>query len=650
MDWNANYEDMSVNEREDGTFYINWCDDDPEAEGLLIELNEGLIEALAEEFGRPEIPEDNLIDELTFALIKASKSFSPDWGETFDDYKESFMREHIRSYVEDYMFVHETASAAKAERRPRAIAGKGNPFEREPCETDPSEEDQTEGEDRFIENEKTLSNGIFAFFAGCSIEDEFDDFISAELVHMKNAKDHSSEGIECAKNFLLLMYYGYDFDKYATGGNRDKAGSPAETAEDFLDSTLKNLEEKFRAEGLEDFAAFKRKKRLWPFLRKSLMTAYMGEAAQIIAEYILECLNDLMDIGTDEYLMYDAVSEDIICFVSRPASKILQLRINAVLKSDGLEMQNIKDFLRRYKSPKAIVDYLDSEIAGQYDAKWAVAITFYRHLVRVRSGKKQRPSDRSLLLCGPSGTAKTALFKALKRISPVNIATLPCTELSPSGYKGGDIGEILNDLLKGKHDLVLFDEVDKICTKGTDAEYWQAIQAVLLKPLDGDPVISGKNKSVDTQDLLLCFAGAFNGFDNTSERRVVGFGQQSVIDRGQDASKKFDYVDRLNELGMKDELIGRMHMIERTWEYSVEDYISIAELKLGKWCCDQYETYGCRVAFSDEAIRIAAVLEVNRKSRLGARGLVSRMTSIAEYKMYRDGLQDEVVITAEDVA
>ena len=625
MTWDNICENMSINEREDGTFYFGWQGEDEGEDKILHELCGDMIKELVEEFGRPDIPEDNLIDELKFALNQAVKKFRPEMGADFEIYAEAFMRHHIRNYVEGYM------SDCEAE-----------------SEEDDNDEDECEC--KFIEDEKTLTSGIFAFFAGTSPEDEFEDFISEELAHMSNARNYSSEGIECAKNFLLLMYYGYEYDKAQTREKKDRRGSVTEEAEDFLENTLRNLTEKFRAEGLEDFASFKKKKRLWPFMRKSLMTSYMGEAAQIIGEYAQSCLDDLKEISTSEFLMYDAVSEEIICFASKPVTKLLRLHIESVLKSEGLEKQKIKDFLRRYTSPKAIVDLLDKEISGQYDAKWAVAIAFYKHLVRARSGGKQRPSERSVLLCGPSGSGKTALFDVLKKKSPVNIKTLACTELSPNGYKGGDLGPALSAVIKGKYDLIFFDEVDKLCKTGQDADYWHAVQEMLLKSLDGDPVLNDNNKLVDTQDLLFCFAGAFNGFEKAAERRVVGFGHQAGNLSERENAHKFDYRERLKELGMNNELAGRMNRIERTNKYDIDDYICIARINLKNWCSDQFVTYGRHVMFSDEAIRAAAELEVSKGGSFGARGLINRMTTIADDKTYRGEMQDEVLITAEDIA
>lgn len=523
--------------------------------------------------------------------------------------------------------------------------------EENPWEGVPKEEPPAEADLKFTENEKTLTDGIFVFFADRKTAKAFKSFIRRSLGEM--VPEGSPEGLECAINFMLLNYHLYDFGKKT---KKADVSRELDRAYEFLSRTLSNLTDDFTSDLLEDIEGCSSKEIL-PFIEGSIRTPHMSEADSIIRAYVRRSIEQLKEITIREILEYDKKSREILRFAWKGSVKLLEVQVKDKGRGKGSGSQKIRDFLSVYKRPRDIVDYFDKHAAGQKAAKKAVALSFHKHLKRAVNGLRESPSKRSLILYGPTGSGKTMLWELLREISPVPIYIYSMSEFTQNGYKGADLGPILEECIKDPYCVIVFDECDKACML-TETDRLEgsknAVQSLLLKPLDGEGVIGDKNKMIDTSNVLFAFCGAFFHTDSSSERRVVGFSQSTEGKRkkkDQDRKKLIADRDRIVELGMMPELAGRIRRWVRMEKFGKSDYVRIAEIYLKDWCMEQQDGYGVNVEFTEEALSEAADLVIKEGVHLGARGMINLLTTIAEDKWYdEDDEQERIVVTVEDVA
>mmetsp|Transcript_30044 Transcript_30044/g.87863 ORF Transcript_30044/g.87863 Transcript_30044/m.87863 type:complete len:394 (-) Transcript_30044:333-1514(-) len=99
--------------------------------------------------------------------------------------------------------------------------------------------------------------------------------------------------------------------------------------------------------------------------------------------------------------------------------------------------------------PLEVVNYLDSHIVGQADAKRAVAIA-----MRNRWRRRQLPQDlmkevtpRNVLMIGPTGCGKTEVARRMATLSEAPFIKVEATKFTEVGYHGRDVDQIIRDLM-----------------------------------------------------------------------------------------------------------------------------------------------------------------------------------------------------------
>lgn len=160
-------------------------------------------------------------------------------------------------------------------------------------------------------------------------------------------------------------------------------------------------------------------------------------------------------------------------------------------------------------------------------------------------------------LTGPSGASKTFLITLLTEIHDLNIFSINAAQLTKEGVSGNSLSKSLTPLLnQGSRLTVCFvDEYDKLFISGNSNESsahesTTGVQNEFLHVLEhpttqvfGD---YGKYITVPTNNVLFVFAGAFNN--------------EPDID-----------IDRLRDLGVKTEFLGRVPLIFNAEKLSLED-------------------------------------------------------------------------------
>ncbi len=255
-----------------------------------------------------------------------------------------------------------------------------------------------------------------------------------------------------------------------------------------------------------------------------------------------------------------------------------------------------------YYTPRDVVEYLDKYIVGQHQAKKTLAVAAYQNYKIQADKTNKKPIKANVLMLGPTGSGKTALVEHLANFLGVPFHIHDSTQLTETGYHGGDIEDMFealyvkadNDIEKAQKGIVVLDEIDKIQTKndGSRDITGLAVQRALLKTLESNQITfsvggnrSGNPKIVfDTSNVLFIATGAFSGLSEIIQRRVgkdqsgIGFG---ATVRAPDAKAEFDSLigkldtDDLIKYGYIPEFLGRFTSITHTDSISKEIMLRI---------------------------------------------------------------------------
>lgn len=176
------------------------------------------------------------------------------------------------------------------------------------------------------------------------------------------------------------------------------------------------------------------------------------------------------------------------------------------------------------------------------------------------------------ILTGESGSGKTFTISNLAVKHEMNFIEINAAQLTKEGTSGNSLSKALSPLknLTQKLTIVFVDEFDKLFISGNTNdsnahEFTTGVQNEFLKVLEsrttqvfGD---YGKYVSVPLDNILFIFAGAFN-----NERNIT--------------------LDRLREIGVKTEFLGRVGLIYNTKPLTLDDLFKIVDKSdlLNKYC------------------------------------------------------------------
>ncbi len=319
--------------------------------------------------------------------------------------------------------------------------------------------------------------------------------------------------------------------------------------------------------------------------------------------------------------------------------------------------------------PQELESYLDQYVIKQSEAKAVLAtkicthynrIKYQRRKPRARGGEIVGRIKNNVLLIGPTGVGKTYLVKLIAKRLGVPFVKGDATKFSETGYVGGDVEDLVRQLLVEADDdlelaeqgIIYLDEVDKIASSrhliGPDVSR-TGVQRALLKPMEEtevdlrvphDPISqiqaieqyrkTGKRekRTINTRNILFIMSGAFNDLAPIVKKRMqqqgVGFGAQ--IQSKEDDHKFARHVkaEDMIEYGFESEFVGRLPVVAVLEPLEVEDLHEILKnpnnpIIVGKK--EDFRSYGIDIKFQDDALRLLAEMAYEEKT--GARGLVS---------------------------
>jgi ATP-dependent protease Clp ATPase subunit len=239
------------------------------------------------------------------------------------------------------------------------------------------------------------------------------------------------------------------------------------------------------------------------------------------------------------------------------------------------------------------------------------------------------------------------------------------TKFSETGYVGGDVEDLVRDLVYEASDdiglaengIIYIDEIDKIASSrniiGHDVSR-TGVQRALLKPMEEtdvdlkvphDPISqiqaieqyrrTGKKekKVVNTKNILFIMSGAFGELAEIIKKRLqsqgIGFEADVRPAEVQWEILKEVTAQDLIEFGFESEFVGRLPVVVVFDELTKEDLTEILKNPNNPIIISKrldFNAYGIDIKFEDEAL--TEIAEMGAQEKTGARGLVSAIEKV----------------------
>lgn len=165
------------------------------------------------------------------------------------------------------------------------------------------------------------------------------------------------------------------------------------------------------------------------------------------------------------------------------------------------------------------------------------------------------------ILTGPSGSGKSLTIQTLCASLDTPFIEINAAQLTKEGTSGNSVSKVLSPLSRsgGKPTVCFVDEFDKLfisgnCNSDLAHESTNGVQNEFLKILESNEASVygdyGKYVNIPINNVLFVFAGAFNNEEDIT-------------------------LDRLRDLGLKTEFLGRVGLVYNTKPLTLNDLFDI---------------------------------------------------------------------------
>lgn len=352
------------------------------------------------------------------------------------------------------------------------------------------------------------------------------------------------------------------------------------------------------------------------------------EATMLMVRYYQEIASELnvllCDKGQIEIFRapYSKISENI----GGTLSKRYEIgEAKPVATAPTINKSNNKGTNLNQIDPEDLENYLKERIFENDDILEDIATT-----IAMNYRAKRKEDVESMLSIGPTGSGKTETYKLIAEYLDVPLTIYDCNLLTSAGYVGKDIDDVLRevvinsgrDLAKAQKSILVFDEIDKIASRGMDVKDL-AVQYLLLKVMDGNTYSfamekNGKQISLDTSFMTIAGLGAFSDlYKAKSKSHKLGFST------GETSTEVSITPEDLIDYGMLAELMGRFYLTHEYKKLNKDDLkrilLTSKTSPLLRKKVRYQEEFGYELLWEDEAID--AIIEEAIKKEAGGRSL-----------------------------
>lgn len=306
------------------------------------------------------------------------------------------------------------------------------------------------------------------------------------------------------------------------------------------------------------------------------------------------------------------------------------------------ETKNEQAEIELTMTPLEIESKIKETIKGQDEAVRKIVTALWTTL-KFRNMRK-----KNMLIIGPSGVGKTAIFEKVKKILNIPVVIFSVPGLSQAGYVGRSTDEILKqvyyesveDLDLAEKSIIILDEIDKIAQRGEGDVSTAGVQNELLKIIEGctryiESSFPGEpGFEMDTSKMIFIGTGAFQELHDEKKKTTIGFG----VDSTKEVTKTDINTDKLIKYGLKRELVGRLPIVvelKSLGKEELKDIILNSDESELIATSNALKELGVEIANLDEAIDY--IVEDAIKNQLGARGLILTINNLFQEIFYEVG-------------